>query len=175
MGSKAVGIVLAVVIGGLGGFYGGFRFGQNNSASAAGGAAAQRAGRGGFGGCPSATPNPSASADTGGAAGVGGAGRGLAGTITVLSDGSLVVHDVRCSVDTKVSFKPSVIVRKTVLGAVSDLAEGQTVTISGTRNPDGSLAAQSISIQPAGAQNFFRGGSGGGSGTGGAPGGGAGG
>lgn len=144
---------LVVVVALLGGFYGGYKVGGSGQASAAGataasgtgGAAAFGRGLGVAAACPSpgATPAPSAS-------GRGIARRGTSGTVTNLTSNSLTVHDARCNTDVKVTFDPSVIIRKTALGQVSDLQEQETVTVVGTRQADGSVKANSIQIVPAG-------------------------
>jgi len=142
-----------VVVALLGGFYGGYKVGGSGQASAAGATAASGTGGGAAFGrglgvaaaCPSpgATPAPSASGRV--------ARRGTSGTVTNLTSSSLTVHDARCNTDVKVTFDPSVIVRKTALGQVSDLQEQETVTVIGTRQADGSVKANSIQIVPAGA------------------------
>ena len=142
---------LVVVVALLGGFYGGYKVGGSGQASAAAsttngtGAAAIGRGLGVAAACPSpgATPAPSASGRV--------ARRGTSGTVTNLTSSSLTVHDARCNTDVKVTFDPSVIVRKTALGQVSDLQEQETVTVIGTRQADGSVKANSIQIVPAGA------------------------
>jgi hypothetical protein len=159
---------LIVIVGLLGGFYGGYKVGGGGTtASAAGTASGNRttAGNGFAGGrgvaaaCPSpgATPAPSAS----GAA----ARRGATGTIANLTTNSLTIHDTRCNTDVKVTFDQSVIVRKTVVGQASDLQESETITVTGTRQADGSIKANSINIVPAGSGGF--GGFGGGAANGG--------
>ena len=50
----------------------------------------------------------------------------------------------------KVVTSPSTTVRKTAAGALSDISPGDTVTIQGTRNADGSFTATAITIVPAG-------------------------
>lgn len=145
---------LVIVVALLGGFYGGYKVGGGGGAAAAStaGTANRTANgtgvRGGFAACPttSATPVPSAS----GAA----ARRGATGTITNLTNNSLTVHDSRCNTDDKVTFEPSVIVRKMVVGQASDLQENDTITVTGTRQPDGSIKASSITIVPAGSAGF---------------------
>jgi hypothetical protein len=154
---------LVVIVGLLGGFYGGYKVGGGGTtANAAASTTGTRTGTGLGGGrgvaaaCPSpgATPAPSAS----GAA----ARRGATGTIANLTSTSLTIHDARCNTDVKVTFDPSVIVRKTVVGQASDLQETETITVTGTRQADGSIKANSISIVPAGSGGF-----GGGAATGG--------
>jgi hypothetical protein len=146
---------LVVVVALLGGFYGGYKIGGGGTASAASNSTATISNRtaNGFGGrglaaCPSASP--SASAATTGAT----ARRGATGTVTNLTNNSLTVHDARCNIDVKVTFDQSVIVRKTVVGQSSDLQENQNVTVTGTRQADGSIKANSINIVPAGSGGF---------------------
>ena len=45
--------------------------------------------------------------------------------------------------------QPSAIVTKTTQGSAGDLATGETVTVIGQRQADGSVSATTISIQPA--------------------------
>src|SRR5207302_1474082 len=82
-----------------------------------------------------------------------------------LTGNSLTIHDSRCNTDVKVTFDPSVIVRKSVVGQASDLQETDTITVTGTRQADGSIKANSITIVPAGSAGF--GGFGGGAANGG--------
>jgi hypothetical protein len=49
-----------------------------------------------------------------------------------------------------VTFGPTVTISKQVLGTTSDLQDNQTVTITGTRQADGSILAQTIQIGTAG-------------------------
>lgn len=154
---------LVVVIALLGGFYGGYKFGGNGStASAAGTGNTLRTantpfGAGGrtFAACPSTSASPSASGAGGGFR------RATSGTITNLTSTSMTVHDARCNTDVTVTFSSTVIVRKTVLGQTSDLQESETVTVTGTRQPDGSIKANSIAIVPAGSTGGGFGGFGG--------------
>jgi hypothetical protein len=154
---------LVVIVGLLGGFYGGYKVGGGGTtASAAASTTGTRTGTG-FGGgrglaaaCPSPGATPAATAS-----GVA-ARRGATGTVTNLTSTSLTIHDTRCNTDVKITFDPSVIVRKTVVGQSSDLQETQTITVTGTRQADGSIKANSINIVPAGSAGF-----GGGAATGG--------
>jgi hypothetical protein len=156
---------LVVIVALLGGFYGGYKIGGSGTANAAANATTgtSRTANGGAGGrglaaCPSTTASPSAAAS--GAI----ARRGATGTITNLTSTSLTVHDTRCNTDVKITFDQSVIVRKTVVGQASDLQESETVTVTGTRQADGSIKANSINIVPAGSGGFggFGGGANGG-------------
>ncbi len=147
---RTAAIVLAIVVGVLGGFYGGLRMGQ--ARAVAGGSPAEQATRqtnasqDRLGACPSSS---GAAAGRANAAGRGGMVP-AAGTITALNNGTLTVHDRRCNADVRVTFTNSIIVRKTVSGQTSDLQENETITVVGERQPDGSIKANSISIGPAG-------------------------
>jgi hypothetical protein len=151
---------LVVIVGLLGGFYGGYKVGGGGTtANAAAAATGTRTGGTGLGGgrgvaaaCPSPGATPAASAS--GAA----ARRGATGTIANLTANSLTIHDTRCNTDVKVTFDTSVIVRKTVVGQASDLQETETITVTGTRQADGSIKANSINIVPAGSAGGFGGG-----------------
>jgi len=146
---------LVVVVGLLGGFYGGYKVGGGGTtANAAASTSGARTAGNGLGGgrgaaaCPSPGASPSASAS--GAA----ARRGASGTVANLTNNSLTVHDARCNTDVKITFDQSVIVRKSVVGQASDLQESETVTVTGTRQADGSIKANSITIVPAGSGGF---------------------
>ncbi len=158
---------LVGVVGLLGGFYGGYKVGgggttANAAASTTGARTAGNGlggGRGAAAACPSPGASPSASAS--GAA----ARRGASGTVTNLTNNSLTIHDARCNTDVKITFDQSVIVRKSGVGQASDLQESETVTVTGTREADGSIKANSVTIVPAGSAGF--GGFGGGAANGG--------
>jgi len=141
-------IALAVLVGVLGGFYGGYKVGQNN-VSASSAAASTRTGTssgsgiftGGGRGLAAACPSPGATPAAG--------GQSLArGTVTNLNSASMTVRNTSC--DVKVTFGPTVTISKQVLGTTTDLQDNQTVTITGTRQPDGSILAQTIQIGTAG-------------------------
>ena len=159
-------IALAVLVGILGGFYGGYKVGHS-SVSASTGTATRTGGStaGGFTGgrgvgtgavCPSpgATPSPGTQAVA-------------RGTVANLASSSMTVTSTAC--DVKITFGPTVTIQKQVIGSTGDLQDNQTVTITGTRQADGSILAQTIQIGPA--VGVTRGGSGAGatpsSGTGG--------
>ena len=146
---------LVVVVAMLGGFYGGYKTGGGGTAAAANnttgttGRVANALGGGrGLAACPSASPSASASASAATAR------RGATGTVTNLTNNSLTIHDARCNTDVKVTFDQSVIVRKSVVGQTSDLQENLNVTVTGTRQADGSIKANSINIVPAGSAGF---------------------
>lgn len=160
-------VALVVLVGVLGGFYGGYKVGQNN-VSASSSVASSRTGTGtGTGSNPFAggrglgavCPSPGAT-PTAGTAGV------ARGSVTNLNGTSMTVTSTNCEV--KVTFGPTVVIQKTVLGSTSDLQDNQTVTITGTRQADGSILAQTIQIGPAGGvTRTGTGGGGSGSGSGG--------
>ena len=152
---------LVVVVALLGGFYGGYKLGGGGTAAAASSTGTSSKNTTGFTGggrqfaaCPSASNAASAAPS-------GALRRGASGTVTNLSSNSLTVHDARCNTDVKVTFDQSVIVRKLVLGQASDLQENDTVTVTGTRQADGSVKANSITVVPAGSGGGFFGGAGG--------------
>jgi hypothetical protein len=137
-------VALVVVVGVLGGFYGGYKVGQNNVSAntstgtrgTTGGAANGFTG-GGRGACPSPGASPAAGTTS------------LArGTVTGLSGKSMTVASTSC--DVKVTFGPTVTISKQALGTTSDLQDNQTVTVTGTRQADGSILASSIQIGSAG-------------------------
>jgi hypothetical protein len=136
-------LALVVVVGVLGGFYGGYKVGQNNvsaNASTTGTRGTSGASNGFTGGgrtLAGACPSPGASPAPGTVS--------LArGTVTNLSGKSMTVTSTNC--DVKVTFGPTVTISKQALGTTSDLQDNQTVTITGTRQADGSILASSIQI-----------------------------
>src|SRR5216683_3735128 len=140
-------VALVVLVGVLGGFYSGYKVGQNNvsaSASTAGTRASNTSGSNPFTGgralgaaCPSPGATPALGAQS-----------VARGTVTNLSGTSMTVTNTNC--DVKVTFGPTVAISKQALGSTSDLQDSQTVTITGTRQADGSILAQTIQIGPAG-------------------------
>ena len=140
-------VALVVVVAVLGGFYGGYKVGQNNvsaSTSTAGTRTSAGSGSNGFTGgrgVGAACPSPGATP----AAGTVSVARG---TVANLGSTSMTVTNTGCEV--KVTFGPTVTISKQALGSTSDLQDNQTVTITGTRQADGSILAQAIQIGPAG-------------------------
>ena len=140
-------VALVVLVGVLGGFYGGYKVGQNNvsaSASPAGARASNTGGSNPFTGgralgavCPSPGASPAVGAQS-----------VARGTVANLGGTSMTVTNTSCEV--KVTFGPTVAIQKQVLGSTGDLQDNQTVTITGTRQADGSILAQTIQIGPAG-------------------------
>lgn len=106
--------------------------------SAAGGAATGGGAGGGFGG------------GAGGAGGFGGAGfgRGVSGTVTAISSGSITVQTRAGSVT--VIVPGTVTVDKTVVGQFADVKIGSSVTVASTTDSSGNRTAQRITVVPAG-------------------------
>jgi hypothetical protein len=139
-------IVLLLVVGILGGFYGGYKVGQNNVSASANNPVATRTGGGtGFGGggggargFGAACPSPGAPSPSPGAQAV------ARGTITDLATGSMTLTNTQC--DVKIVFGNTVQVYKTTAGNTSDLKDNIAVTLVGTRQADGSIKATTIQI-----------------------------
>jgi hypothetical protein len=155
---------LVALIALLGGFYGGFRFGQTNASASTAGAAGPNANA-----SPGAGRNPCST--------TGGTGRNgnnanratVFGQITNVAGNVLTIHNSQCNTDAKVTLSGNAVIQKQVDGSAADLSNGANVTIQGTRNSDGSISANNASILPPG-QTFGNGaspGSGGGNGGGG--------
>ncbi|MDQ6722074.1 MAG: hypothetical protein M3003_14940, partial [Candidatus Dormibacteraeota bacterium] len=124
---------LVVIVGLLGGFYGGYKVGGGGTtASAAAATTGNRTAGTGFGGGRAAAACPSPGANAAASASGAAPRRGATGTIANLTNNSLTIHDTRCNTDVKVTFDQSVIVRKTVVGQASDLQETETITVTGT-------------------------------------------
>jgi hypothetical protein len=142
---KSYVVVLLLVVGVLGGFYGGYKMGHNTVSANTNTNQAARTGnggtgfgRGGGGGFGSACPSPGAPSPSPGSNAV------ATGTISDLTSTSLTITSTAC--DVKVVFGNTVQVSKTVTGTTSDLNDNMTVTIIGTRQADGSIKASAIQI-----------------------------
>jgi len=133
---------LIVVIGILGGFYAGAKYGQGHPAPTNTGAPATTAG--GLAGTG------------GGAGGLGGAGNGggltggatagaTVGQITAVDGDTITIHDTRNNRDVKVDVA-SARISKTGDGTRADLTQNQTVTVVGQAGSDGTITATTISV-----------------------------
>jgi len=139
-------VALLLVVGILGGFYGGYKIGHNNvSASttnqtqnARGGGNVAGGFGGGRGGGAAVCPSPGAPTPSPGSRAV------ATGTITGLTSSTLTISNPSCEV--KVTFSPTVQVSRQVAGNTGDLKDNLTVTIIGTRQSDGSIKATAIQI-----------------------------
>ncbi|MDD5750402.1 MAG: DUF5666 domain-containing protein [Candidatus Pacebacteria bacterium] len=131
--------VLIVVAVGGGSFYGGMQYGKAKSASA-----------GGFAGF-SAEQRQDRFNQMAGAGSKQGTGRGIlggtAGEIISRGDDSITVklNDGGSKI---VLFSTSTQVMKSSAGSSDDLVIGESVTVIGTANQDGSITAQSIQTRP---------------------------
>jgi hypothetical protein len=130
---------LIVLVGILGGFYVGARYGQGHptvtasptpTTGAGAGAAFAGGGLGGAGG--------------GGGGGVA-AGNATFGTITAVSGDTITIHDARNNRDVKVNVS-SARITKTGDGTPADLTQNQTVTVVGQAGSDGVVTATTIAI-----------------------------
>jgi hypothetical protein len=122
---KAVVIGLVVVLGLLGGFYGGLKYGQAHASSGSPtGDAPPRPGRGGGANFGSAINGPIVSA----------------------GNGTITVHDTRTNKNVTVNVSSSATISKVTQGSTSDLTQNHTVTVIGTPNSDGSVNARNIQV-----------------------------
>jgi hypothetical protein len=141
-------ITLAVLVGILGGFYGGYTVGHNNvtAATSSSGTSGQRSSSGGVftGGrganaavCPTPGSTPAA-----------GSTALFRGTVTNLTATSMTVSNASCSLT--ITFGPSTTIQKQVTGSTADLSNNETVIVTGTRVSDGSVSAVTIQVTPGG-------------------------
>jgi hypothetical protein len=110
-------------------------------------------GAGGFAArlCGSGTGTGTGGTGGAGAIGQGGAGfggRGVVGTVTAVSPTSITVNTRGGSVT--VAVPSTVVVSKTVTGAISDVTVGADVTVASTTDASGNRTASRITIVPAG-------------------------
>ena len=122
--------ILAVIVGGAGGFFGGMQYQKSQRASFAGNTA-------GF-----------AARGLNGTPGVRGRnGNGAVGTILSVDTNSMTVkmNDGSSKI---VLLTGSTSINKAATAAVSDLIVGETVSAFGTTNTDGSVTATNVQINP---------------------------
>ena len=150
---------LVAVIGALGGFYFGAKYGQGHplSSSSANTVAS------------TSTVSQSAAPAAGGGASGGGAasllGSATSGQITAVNGSTITVHDRQSNKDVKVNIG-SARITKSDQGTASDLTPNTIVTVVGQTGADGTVSAQVISI---GGGGLGQGGFGGGRRGGGSP------
>jgi hypothetical protein len=133
---------LIVVIGILGGFYVGAKYGQGHPTAAASTTTNATAGAGAGGGGAFAGGGGAA----GGGAGAGGAlGAATFGTITAVNGDTITIHDTRTNADVKVNIA-SARITKTADGTPADLTQNTAVTVVGQTGSDGVVTATTIAI-----------------------------
>jgi hypothetical protein len=152
---------LVAVIGALGGFYFGAKYGQGHppsSSTASTVASTTTASQ-------SAASGAGAGANGGGGGGGGAAalfGSAASGQITAVNGNTITVHDRQSNKDIKVNIAAARIT-KTDQGTASDLTTNTAVTVVGQTGADGTVSAQVITIGGGGAGGFGGGRRGGGS------------
>ncbi len=146
MGKKIgliIGIIIALVAVGAGGFYGGTAYAANTAQQASNVRAQFLNGRGGAAGTGTGT-GTGTGANTAG----GGFGGGVAGTIKSISGDTLQVSTAQNV--TTVTLSGATTIQKSVTATTSDLQVGQQITVRGQRDSSGNVAATSIQLVPAG-------------------------
>lgn len=141
---------LVAVIGALGGFYFGAKYGQGHPppSSTTTTVASTTAGQ------STGSSTTGAGGRTGGAGGAGGVlGSAAAGQITAVNGDVITVHDRQTNKDIKVSVATARIA-KTDQGTVADLTQNATVTVIGQTGADGTVSAQLITIGGGGQGGF---------------------
>lgn len=141
---------LVAVIGALGGFYFGAKYGQGHPppSSTTTTVASTTAGQ------STGSSTTGAGGRTGGAGGAGGVlGSAAAGQITAVNGDVITVHDRQTNKDVKVNVATARIA-KTDQGTVADLTQNATVTVIGQTGADGTVSAQLITIGGGGQGGF---------------------
>jgi hypothetical protein len=134
-------LALVVVIGVLGGFYGGWKYSQSKVGAPTPAAAVAS--------LPAAAATASAGT-TGGGGGAGGggfAGRGAtAGQVTAVNGSVVTVHNPTTGQDVKVDISSGTVINKTTTGSLADLRPGVNVTVTGQAGADGTVSATAVNI-----------------------------
>jgi hypothetical protein len=131
-------VTLIIVIGLLGGFYGGFKYGQGHPpASAAPTTNTAFSGTGG--GTGSGT-----GAARGGGGGGGFGGNAIAGQITAVGNGTITLHETN-GTDVQVNVS-SARISKTSQGTTADLTPNTQVSVVGATDASGTVNATVVSI-----------------------------
>lgn len=141
---------LVAVIGALGGFYFGAKYGQGHPppSSTTTTVASTTAGQ------STGSSTTGAGGRTGGTGGAGGVlGSAAAGQITAVNGDVITVHDRQTNKDIKVNVATARIA-KTDQGTVADLTQNATVTVIGQTGADGTVSAQLITIGGGGQGGF---------------------
>ncbi|MGB8648318.1 MAG: hypothetical protein WCF84_23990 [Anaerolineae bacterium] len=135
-----VGVVLAIILAGSS-FYGGILYARGP------GRTTQASGR--FAGAPNGNNGQNGT----GAPGQGGLGQGrgggLFGQVVQAGDGVLVISDNN-GAQTKILVTDTTLIEKNASVKLTDIAQGETVIVSGAQAADGTYTARSIQVAPAG-------------------------
>ncbi len=131
-------IIIAVLLAGGLGFYGGLQYG-GSSATTSGGNQARFAQGGGT----------ATGGQFGAARGTRTAGGGFTSGDILSKDANGMVISLRAGGSQIVLLSDSTQVQKMASGSLNDLTVGESVSVSGTTNSDGSLTANSIQLRPA--------------------------
>jgi hypothetical protein len=75
------------------------------------------------------------------------------GTIQQITDGALTIKD-QSGKETQVKVTDTTLIEKNTSVSLDDLAEGETVIVSGSQASDGSITARSVRVAPAGRFGF---------------------
>jgi hypothetical protein len=75
------------------------------------------------------------------------------GTIQQITDGAMTIKD-QSGKETQVKVTDTTLIEKNASVSLADLAEGETVIISGSQAADGSITARSVRVAPAGRFGF---------------------
>ena len=135
--TAALALAVAIALGLIGGVEAQKHWGASSSAAATG----RPAGFAGFAGRGGGAPGGG-----GGFAGLGGAaGGGTNGTVTLIKGSTLYVTDASGNT-VQVKTTAGSTVKKTVSGTIKSVHPGDSVTVTGTQNSDGSYSASAITI-----------------------------
>ena len=129
-----IAVVITLVIVGGAGFYGGMLYGQSTGANSRAGLNRQGAGF------------AMGAGQRGGSAQQNG---GFSGGEIIKKDDTSITVKLSNGSSQIILFSDATKITKSVEGSVGDLTIGGQVTISGSKNQDGSITAQSIQIRPA--------------------------
>lgn len=137
-----LGIVVLLLVAGVS-FYGGTVYGKNQEQAAL---AARRQGALAGAGANGQFPGQGQS---GANARAGGQGGMLFGQIENIGDDTLVVKDNNGK-QTQVKVTDTTLIEKQASVKLADLAEGETVMVSGSQGTDGTITARSVQVAPMG-------------------------
>jgi len=129
-------IVVIIIVGG-GAFYGGMKYAQSKTTNSLSQAARNfaQSGRGANGGFRNGTSTSANSAN-------------FASGQIISKDNNSITVSLQNGGSKIVFYSGTTAISKFTAGTPSDLVIGQTVTVNGTANQDGSITAQSIQMRP---------------------------